>query len=163
MIDGVHFSATLPLCWETGKISATLENSRYLAVLAEFEQRGDDLAKEQAELHAKLDLALLWLARSLAGEMPAACQAWIGNEQVCWQSSVPMEVGSKGILAFNLSDALPFLLRLPARVQSCVQAGSLWHICANLEFDDEALRDWWERTVFRRHRRAIQQERGVHA
>ncbi|MDR3409386.1 MAG: hypothetical protein P4L87_00320, partial [Formivibrio sp.] len=59
------------------------------------------------------------------------------------------------------SDALPFLLQLPATITACEQAGEIWRVDAQLIIKDENLRDWWERTVFRFHRRAIQQERGT--
>lgn len=163
MIDGVHFRATLPLRWQEEYRAATLESARYLAVLAEFEQNNDDRPKEQTELHAKLDLALLWLSRTLVGDLPPASRALIGLEQICWWSESSLPAGSHGAVGLNFSESLPFMLPLPVEVESCVQDGAQWRICARIMLEDENLREWWERTVFRRHRREIQQERGARA
>lgn len=159
--NGVHFQATLPLAWLPVSACVPFEAARYLAVLAEFEHSAEDRSPEQSQLHAKLDLALLWLARSLAGEMPAPCAAWVGLEWLSWDAQMPLAVGSTGALALNLSSALPFLLQLPATISACEQNGALWRVQAQLMIEDEGLRDGWERTVFRYHRRAIQQERGT--
>ena len=160
LIEGLHFKAVLPLAWVSPHQAASFEGARYLAVLAEFEAVSDDHHREQAELHAKLDLALLWLARSLCPELPAMHACWIGLDAMAWHAKMPLEIGSTGSLALNLSDALPFLLHLPAKVQICEPLGEMWHIRVALNFADDNLRDCWERTVFRRHRRAIQLERG---
>lgn len=158
---GVHFQARLPLAWLPETAAIAFEATRYLAVLAEFEYVGEERSLEHSQLHAKLDLALLWLARSLAQEMPASCEAWVGLESLYWEAVSPLAVGSSGALALNLSTALPFLLQLPATIMSCEQDGEIWRISARLMIEDDGLRDGWERTVFRYHRRAIQQERGA--
>lgn len=159
--NGVCFQATLPLAWLPVAACAPFEVSCYLAVLAEFEHSAEDRSPEQSQLHAKLDLALLWLARSLSGEMPVPCAAWVGLESLSWDADLPLAVGSSGTLALNLSNALPFLLQLPATISACEQNGALWRVHAQLMIEDDSLRDAWERTVFRYHRRAIQQERGA--
>lgn len=161
MIDGVHFKATLPLRWQVEYSATVLENARYLTVLAEFEQRENDRSKEQTDLHAKLDLVLLWLARAQLGEMPPTSAVLLGQEQLSWLSATPLDVANGGTVVLNLSDALPFLLQLSAEVLSCTAEGEQWRINVQLQLGDENLRDAWERTVFRRHRRAIQQECGA--
>lgn len=160
MISGVCFLAELPLAWLPASTGSAQEAARYLAVLAEFEQAAPERSREQEELHAKLDLALLWLARAQAGQLPPACPVQIGLEHLAWLADSPQPAASSGALALNLSDALPFLLQLPAQIESCQPEDGRWRITASLAFDDDTLRDWWERTVFRRHRRVIQQERG---
>lgn len=160
LIEGLHFKAVLPLAWCPQYQASCFENARYLAVLAEFEAIGDEHHREQAELHAKLDLALLWLARSLCPELPALHESWIGLDALAWNSDTPMEIGSTGAVALSLSDSLPFLLQVPAIIRVCEPLTESWQIRADLEIADENLRDCWERTVFRRHRRAIQLERG---
>ncbi|SFN22104.1 Atypical PilZ domain-containing protein, cyclic di-GMP receptor [Formivibrio citricus] len=160
-IEGVHFCAVLPLAWRAKSGLSNLEVSRYLAVLAEFEQSGDDETGAQTGINAKLDLALLWLARALASEMPPTCETVIGLEQLVWTSDTPLETGASGFVALNLSESLPFLLPLPAKIESCSEQGGAWQIVTRLQLADETVRDWWERTVFRRHRRAIQLERSA--
>ncbi|MDR3413416.1 MAG: hypothetical protein P4L87_21090, partial [Formivibrio sp.] len=147
--SGVHFYANLPLSWQPDFECIPFESARYLAVLAEFEHALEDRPQEQAQLHAKLDLLLLWLARSLSKEIPASRKTWIGLEAMSWESAVPLVVSDVGAVALNLSDALPFLLQLPATITACEQAGEIWRVDAQLIIKDENLRDWWERTVFR--------------
>lgn len=159
LIEGVHFCTSLPLAWQAVSNLSNLEAARYLAVLAEFEQIHDDETSAQIDINAKLDLALLWLARALASEMPPPSEAVLGLEQLSWQSSVPQEIGARGFVAINLSDSLPFLLPLSALIESCERTIEGWQITARLQIVDPGVRDWWERTVFRRHRHAIQLER----
>lgn len=159
-IEGVHFCAVLPLAWQEQCYSSSFETARYLAVLAEFEQNREDIPAAQTEINAKLDLALLWLARMLASDLPPPCEAAIGLEQLCWQSQAPVAVGEQGFVVLNLSQSLPFRLSLPAQIVACAENTGCWQITAHLQISDEGSRDWWERTVFRRHRRVIQIERG---
>lgn len=163
MIEGLHFHASLPLGWRDDYNQSGFETARYLSVLADFEHTVRERADAQDELHAKLDLALLWLARSLAKPNPAACPAWIGLETLRWHDGRALEPGQQGAVVLNLSADLPFLLQLPARVRSCRAVDGRWQIDVDLQITDDALRDGWERTVFRRHRRMIQQERGGQA
>lgn len=160
MLSGVCFFVKLPLTWLPASTCSAQEAARYLAVLAEFEQAAPGRTREQEELHAKLDLALLWLARAQAGPMPTMSQAQIGLECLNWLAESPLPAGSMGAIALNLSDSLPFLLQLPARIESCETEGRRWRIVATLFLADDSLRDGWEKTVFRRHRREIQQQRG---
>lgn len=160
-IEGVHFCAALPLAWQGQSYSSSLETARYLAVLAEFEQNHEDVSTAQTEINAKLDLTLLWLARVLARDLPPQCEAAISLEQLRWQSLAPLKVGEQGFVVLNLSESLPFLLSLPAQVVACEENAGRWQITASLQITDEGARDWWERTVFRCHRRAIQIKRGV--
>lgn len=163
MIEGLHFHASLPLGWRDDYNQSAFEAARYLSVLASFEHTVREREDVQEELHAKLDLALLWLARSLAGPNPAACPASIGLETMRWSDGQALEPGKQGAVVLNLSTDLPFLLQLPAYVRSCQAVDGRWQIDVDLQITDEALRDGWERTVFRRHRRMIQQERGGQA
>lgn len=160
--EGVCFAATLPLQWQSGPALPSLEAARYLAVLAEFEQTREE-AGGSSDNNAKLDLILLWLSRVLTTTQPVPCAAVLGLESLTWQSAQPQLAGSTGAVALNLSDALPFMLTLSAQIEACEQRGEIWQLRASLQFDDENLQDWWERTVFRRHRRMIRQERGGQA
>lgn len=163
MMTGAYFQATLPLAWlEQGNVSA-LEASRYLSVLAEMESISDERKLEHAELNAKLDLTLMWLARFFAGEPTPSVNATIGLDAMQWQSEQAQVVGALGAIALNLSSAFPFVLHLQARITACEKQGDAWQIEATLDIQDESLRDHWERTVFRRHRRAIQLQREAQA
>ena len=65
----------IPLSWEVAATEPAndWEMSRYLQVLAEFEQPCDVLDERPSS--AKLDLTLLWLARSLNTHMPQPTSA----------------------------------------------------------------------------------------
>lgn len=161
--DGVHFSAHLPLAWHGVLQQSTFEATRYLAVLAEFESISDERSHAQDALHAKLDLMLLWTAKNASHTLPAAKEVMIGLETIAWRDSAALPLGAHGALALSLSHILPFSLQLPAEIISCVVSEQGYVLTARLLLQEEALRDWFERTVFRNHRRLVHAGRGAQA
>lgn len=161
--DGVHFSAHLPLAWHGVWQQSAFEATRYLAVLAEFESSNDERNHAQDALHAKLDLMLLWTAKNASHSLPSAKDAMIGLETITWIDSVALPIGAHGALAISLSHILPFSLQLPAEIMSCELKNNAYIITARLRLKEEVLRDWFERTVFRNHRRIVHAERGAQA
>jgi hypothetical protein len=161
--DGVHFSAHLPLAWHGVLQQSAFEATRYLAVLAEFESTSDERNHAQDALHAKLDLMLLWTAKNASHNLPAAKDVMIGLETIAWHEAAAFPLGAHGTLAISLSHILPFSLQLPAEIISCTLIEQTYTVTARLLLKEEALRDWYERTVFRNHRRIVHAERGAQA
>ena len=162
-MSGVCFQARLALDWVADCTVSSWEAGRYLTVLAELESFSEERKLEYAELNAKLDLTLIWLARFLKAESHPTVAATLRLEEIVWQNTAAQRIGARGAVAINLSEALPFVVQLPARITACEAHEVGWQISAALEIEDEVLRDQWERTVFRRHRRAIQQQREAQA
>ncbi|MEN9658928.1 MAG: hypothetical protein RL571_2393 [Pseudomonadota bacterium] len=161
--DGVHFFAHLPLAWHATLQQSAFEATRYLTVLAEFEASSDERNHAQEALHAKLDLMLLWTAKHLSQDLPSAKDAVIALEVISWLDATALPVGAHGALTLSLSRIFPFSLQLPAEIILCAVSGQGYAITARLQLKEEALRDWFERTVFRNHRRIVHSERGAAA
>jgi hypothetical protein len=161
--DGVHFLAHLPLAWHGVLQQSAFEATRYLAVLAEFESSSEERNHAQDALHAKLDLMLLWTAKNASHNLPLPKDAVIGLETIAWADSAALPIGAHGALAISLSHILPFSLQLPAEIISCTHMDQAYVVTARLLLKEEALRDWFERTVFRNHRRIVHAERGAQA
>lgn len=155
LAEGVFFDVKLPVRWRTQHTQSALEAHRYLTVLTEFESPNADADVGQS----KLDLALIWLARSLAAPMPSDCVARIGLEAVQWQAEAALCSGQTGVVELCLSSSFPFLLQLPAKILTCVPAALGFDIKAQLLPMDDLLTEAYERMVFRYHRRQIQQFR----
>lgn len=159
--EGVYFSAALPLAWYPHSNQSSFETARYLTVLAELEGTPSPEDGTPSQIAAKLDLTLLWLAKVLATDMPNPCESVVGLEQLSWINTESLDVGSEGYVGVSLSENLPFVLMLPAQIESNLAENNHWRISARLVIPDDEVRDLWERTVFRRHRRLIQLERGA--
>lgn len=159
--EGVCFSASLPLAWYSHSSQSCFETARYLAVLAELESASSPEDSTPPQMTAKLDLVLLWLAKVLARDMPKPCESVVGLEQLSWVNTEHLDVCSEGYVGISLSEYLPFVLMLPAKIEFSVAENNHWRISARLVLPDNEVRDLWERTVFRRHRRLIQLERGA--
>ncbi|AZN36147.1 PilZ domain-containing protein [Iodobacter ciconiae] len=159
--DGVHFHAHLPLAWHGLLQQSAFEATRYLAVLAEFESNNDERGHAQDALHAKLDLMLLWTAKNASHSLPPPKEVIVGLETIAWRDTAALPVGVHGVLAISLSHVFPFSLQLPAQIMGCTVAEHGYVLTARLLLQEEALRDWFERTVFRNHRRIVHAERGM--
>jgi len=159
-LDGPAFQAHLPAFWQTCYEQNPFEASRYLAVLAEFEREDAKAGQDDASgLAARLDLALLWLARSLNQTPAGSLDVTLGLEEVGWQAQSEMTTGERGALVVQIAAAFPFALQLPVEIVGCVPQADGFLIRARLVWRNEELQDWYERTVFRYHRRDIQHRR----
>lgn len=158
-LDGPAFSAILPACWLSDYSQNPLEASRYLAVLAEFEREEMAQAAADSLLGARLDLALLWLARSLNQAPAGKLDITLGLEEVLWRADCALPTGQRGVLAVQISTSFPFSLQLPVQIISSEAGAGEFLIRARFLWPNEELRDWYERTVFRYHRRDIQHRR----
>lgn len=148
----------IPLAWQLDAPTASdWEMSRYLQVLADFEQSNDCV--EDSPQNAKADLMLLWLARSLNTPMPSSTAAVIGLEFVIWRAVQAFPVAQNGILAFCLSEQFPLLLQFPAQIVTCTPMKNGFEIKAAWSLMSHCVQESFEKTIFRYHRRHIQQLR----
>jgi hypothetical protein len=151
-IEGPSFQATLPFGWQTSEpasCASEWEILRYLPVLADFEQNqaATDL------MQAKQDLALMWLARQQGLALPASTALELGMDEIAWQASSGIEVGQFGYISLVLAPTFPLLLTFAAQITRQNDGVAV----AQLKSRSPALCDAWEQTIFRYHRRAIQQ------
>ncbi|HSC80954.1 MAG TPA: PilZ domain-containing protein [Chitinolyticbacter sp.] len=154
--DGVYFDARLPHAWLPAARQSPFEAARFLHVLAALEHQGGE---ELGEHDAKLDLQLLWLARLITPELPAASLLRLGIEHATWAQEAPLPAGEQGWLGFSPSTTLPYLLTLPAQVVACEPAGQAHRVSARWLITDQHLKDAFDRMVFRHHREQIRRER----
>ncbi|MBM5570526.1 MULTISPECIES: PilZ domain-containing protein [Deefgea] len=160
-IDGpAFFRDTIPFAWQQGVALANdWEMSRYLHVLADFEQVHDYVDDLPHSQNAKTDLMLLWLARSLNQALPTQTSAVFGLEHVIWQSPHRLPIAQEGVVAFCLSAQFPFLLQFPAKIVSCMASEAGFEVTAAWQTMSPILQDSFEKTIFRYHRRHIHQLR----
>ncbi|QZA79155.1 PilZ domain-containing protein [Deefgea tanakiae] len=160
-IDGPSlFRDAIPLAWLIDTAPANdWEMSRYLQVLADFEQAHDFIEDAHHQQNAKSDLMLLWLARSLNTQLPSQTAAALGLEFVIWTAPHALPVAETGVVAFCLSDQFPFLLKISAKVISCAEIEGGFEIKAAWLAMSASLQDSYEKTIFRYHRRHIHQLR----
>ncbi|WP_373975401.1 PilZ domain-containing protein [Chitinibacter sp. SCUT-21] len=129
---------------------------RYLMVLADFEQGHESIELAQA----KQDLLLLWLAKSQTIDLPNTQLISVGMNQITWQGTQSLSEGEVGVINLCLSLQFPLLLSLKAKIASVDSSGNDTKcFVADLCAMSPQLQDHFEQTVFRYHRRAIQQSR----
>jgi hypothetical protein len=145
-------------------------NESVLRALSMLEEH-DESPAEDAEradfrrLEGKLDLAMELLAelvRDRIGATPSV-RVRFSAEGVCWQAT---RAEAEGTLLFTdwwLLPAWPVALRLHAEVAGNRRSGDGWIVCARLVGQTDTVKDWLEKLVFRRHRRAIAQQRVTRA
>ena len=160
-LDGPSvFRDSIPFAWRLVAPTANdWEMSRYLQVLADFEQSNDLAEEVQQKQNAKSDLMLLWLARSLNTQMPAVTSAAIGLELVIWHAAQALPVGQNGFVEFCLSEQFPMLLQFSAHIVACTPLESGFEMTAAWMRMSPSLQDSFEQTIFRYHRRHIHQLR----
>lgn len=163
-MPGLGFDEHLALCWSAEPLPMTIDPVVQLSAMAMLEAQavGEDEASDRSQLHAleaKVDLCLLLLAQQSAQGFPARVQRHVQvlGREVIWSQSDPLPEG-KGWLGLVLSSRLPLPLVLPAKL--AVSRDNSAYVCkATLQLTDDALIEWWERTVFRHHRRQISRNR----
>lgn len=162
--SGVIWQGCIPLAWHLRRPlqRSSREVNAYLHVLHEYEQNVQHAEGQQA-LHAKLDLALAWLARSQIGDLPPPHEAELGLAAVSWLQHDAIAADTPGVLAFSMSGELPCLLEFDARITDCQPAGMQFRISAALEFACEEQEEAFSRLIFGRHRQLIRQQRGSKA
>lgn len=172
---GVFYAADLPLGWTPlgGTHPAQNEQWQYagaalLRALAVLETPVPDVerditsagGKAMERLEAKLDLTLSLMTQLMRqqAELPplhhvvlrASSLEWIGE-------TVPAE-RQRILLSLHISPKLPQPLILPATVTGvALQDNGASRVRADFAELSEEMAEWLERTIFRFHRRSIQQ------
>lgn len=132
---------------------------RSIAMLEERDETQSDDA-ERAELHrleGKLNLVLELLSELVRGGDAAAriYDIRMNARGLCWDVSEPVTPGGLLQLELFALPAWPVPLTLHARITDVDQHRGSWRLCARLEALTPGVRDWLDKLVFRRHRRAV--------
>ncbi|WP_410498223.1 hypothetical protein [Chitinibacter sp. S2-10] len=157
-IEGPVFQAQLPFRWQSAHqpiASNDAEVLRYLIVLADFEQ--NHLSLELAQ--AKQDLLLIWMAKQRDIALPQTTALTVGMNKLAWLNQSPLNVGETGVVEFSFSIDFPLLLSFKARIIESKLTGQYYQCVAEILSLSPAVQDQFEQTVFRHHRRAVQQAR----
>lgn len=173
--DGVAYAAELPLHWaplhsvQPAQAEQWLhQTAALLRALAVIETPLSDSERDLSSPHgkamerleAKLDLALslmMQLAREQT-ELPAPHPAVLRARSLEWSGEPAPEPGSLIVIFLHVSPKLPHALTLPAQVIAVEPRDGGVRIRANFTHLNQEVEEWLERTVFRFHRRAIQQQ-----
>jgi hypothetical protein len=172
--DGLHCDDALGFRWQAqndvpmatvmARINARNEAVlRSLAMLEEHdESAADDV--ERAEFHrleGKVNLVLELLSELVRQQHPGPPQIAMrfSAEGVCWHAPSAFRDGELLLTEWYLLPAWPVALTLYARVAHSRRGPDGHLVCARIEGASDSTRDWLEKLVFRRHRRAIAQQR----
>jgi hypothetical protein len=173
--DGVSYHAAMPVSWrpETNVSASAVEqwmhgNIILLHALATMEavqsEKESDtapaMAKTVERLEAKVDLALALIAKLLAQDtaLPPARPVTLAAESMEWLAQDGPEPGADILISLYISPKLPQPLMLPASVASVLKEQEGMRIQVVFTHLSEEAQDWLARTVFRYHRRAIQNQ-----
>lgn len=138
---------------------------RTLALVEEHDETQSEDA-ERAELHrleAKLNLALELLAELVATRQDGVPTHTVrfNSRGVCWNAPAAPPVASLLLVELYTLPAWPVPLKMHARVKSTMPRDGGERVCAQLDGLTPGVRNWLEKLVFRRHRRAIALSRGA--
>lgn len=172
--QGIYYAADLPLSWTVlSHISAAQAEQwqhdavALLRALAVFEtpiaEADRDLAsaagKSLERLEAKLDMALNLMMQLVRQnlELPATHSVILRASSVEWTGETMPEPGQSILVSLHLSPKLPQPLLIPATVAALENTESGTRVRAGFAHLNQEMEDWLERTLFRFHRRSIQQ------
>lgn len=132
---------------------------RSIAMLEERDETQSDDA-ERAELHrleGKLNLVLELLSELVRGGDAAAriYDIRMNARGLCWDVNEPVTPGGLLQLELFALPAWPVPLTLHVCITDVDQRRGSWRLCARLEALTPGVRDWLDKLVFRRHRRAV--------
>jgi hypothetical protein len=167
-VDRIGFSA-VPVAEAPSALALGRVNQRNLAVLrslAMLEEHDDKVTDdgERAELRrleGKVDL-LLELVSELVRERRPGGEPRVARfsaEGVCWTAPEAEFPGALLLTEWFLIASWPVSLKLHVRIDSSDKRDDGYRICGRLEGTNDTVKDWLEKLVFRRHRRAIAQRR----
>jgi hypothetical protein len=172
--DGVSYFTVIPLIWHpetnpsAGDIAVWMYgNVTLLRALATIEamqpeldgEMGSGVGKVLERLEFKIDLTLNLIAKLLTQNavLPSTCPAFVSAEGVEWISQETATEGDDILISAYVSPKLPQPLALPAKIKAVQQEDGGTRIYATFTHLSEEAQDWLSRTVFRYHRRAVQQ------
>ncbi|MBZ0105506.1 MAG: PilZ domain-containing protein [Sulfuricella denitrificans] len=115
--------------------------------------------KSMERLEAKLDMALNLMMQLLRqqAELPVPHPVILHANSVEWTGETVPETSQTILLSLYLSPKLPQPLLLPATVSEVEKMGGRARVKAKFMHLNQEVEDWLERTLFRFHRRSIQQ------
>ncbi len=172
--QGVFHAADLPLSWTPLGQTQPAQMEQWqqqdialLRALSVIEMPVSELDRDTASaagkamerLEAKLDLTLslmMQLAREQIG-LPPCCAAILRAGSVEWIDQSAPEPGQMLLISLHISPKLPQPLTLPASVTATEVREQGIRVTADFIHLNEELAEWLERTLFRFHRRRIQQ------
>jgi hypothetical protein len=174
--EQVFYDDELGLGWEEievlpgeiplGRINA--RNETVLRSITMLEER-DETQVENAEraefnrLEGKVDLLLELLAQMVRnGESPARAHSLRLNARgLCWNTAVAPPADALLCIELYPLPAWPLHLTLYARVTDMAQRHRDWRVCARIEALSVGAKEWLDKLVFRRHRRAVAMSRSA--
>ncbi|WP_024301603.1 hypothetical protein [Pseudogulbenkiania sp. MAI-1] len=131
-----------------------------LQLLASPVELPDDADPLLLRLEAKIDLTLELVLASRYPERPPITPCRLGLDAVAWRSATAHAVGEQVLLTLYPNSDSALILRLAGRIVDCQpahgQPGFLLQADIKPSFD-KTTHLQWEKWVFRRHRRAIQE------
>ena len=171
--EGVSYPATLPISWRKESNPGADElatwmyaNVTLLRALASIEamqpekegELGSGAGKVLERLEFKIDLALNLISQLLAQNTsaPPACPALVSAKSVEWICQGAPAQDEDILISLYISPKLPQPLTLPAKVIAVRNEEGASRIYATFTHLSDEAKDWLTRTVFRHHRRAIQ-------
>lgn len=159
------FDADLPLscqCLADSPYQGRLDRETRLALqlLASPAELPDDADPLLLRLEAKIDLTLELVLATRYPVRPPITPCRLGLDAIAWHSPTPYPVGEQVLLTLHPNSDSALILRLAGTITACEpapeQAGYLLQADIRPAFDKTSHLQW-EKWVFRRHRRAIQE------
>jgi hypothetical protein len=173
-LQGIFYAAELPLSWTALSRIQPLKIQQWqhealtlLHALAVIEtpvvEADRDISssagKSMERLEAKLDLALnlmMQLVRQQA-ELPPPHSVILRADAIEWTDTAAPPVAQQILLSLHLSPLLAQALLIPATVTTVETLENGTRVRASFTHLNQEMEDWLERTLFRYHRRSIQQ------
>jgi hypothetical protein len=167
---GLSYDDHLPLRWRRASTAEQASphvaetNAEFLRVMAAFEEHSPERAEERPELaheilriESKLNLLLDLMGRLLAQQLklPVPVPVSLGADQLAWTAAKAPAVGDSLLVELYLRPEYPSPLTLPVRVMSVEPDEGGRRTTAEIANLDDEVREWWEKTIFRHHRRQV--------
>jgi hypothetical protein len=172
--EGVSYFTVIPLSWRpeaessAGDIAVWMYgNVTLLRALATIESMqpeldgdmGSGVGKVLERLEFKIDLTLSLVAKLLTENavLPSTCPVFVSADGMEWIGKETAAEGDDILISAYISPKLPQPLVLPAKIKAVRQEQGGTRVYATFTHLSEEAQDWLSRTVFRYHRRAVQQ------
>lgn len=172
--QGVFYAAELPLSWIALSRLQPVQAEQWqhdavallraLAVIeapvAEAERDVSSIAgKAMERLEAKVDMALNLMIQLVRQqhELPESHPVILRAGTVEWTDTAAPEAGQLILISLHLSPKLPQPLLIPATVAAVTHRENGARVQAKFTHMNPDMEEWLERTLFRFHRRSIQQ------
>jgi hypothetical protein len=172
--EGVSYFTIMPLSWRLeaepsaddiavwmyGDVTLLRALATIESMQSELDgEMGSGVGKVLERLEFKIDLTLSLVAKLLTqhAALPSTCPVFVSAEGMEWIGKETATAGDKIVISAHISPKLPQPLVLPAKINAVQQEPGGTRIYASFTHLSEEAQDWLSRTVFRYHRRAVQQ------